>query len=33
MTGTGTVEQFEKTVVDKYIKLDVRERFQYKLVN
>jgi DUSP domain len=33
MTGTGTVDQFEKNVVDKYIKLDVRERFQYKLVN
>jgi hypothetical protein len=27
MTGTGTVEQFEKNVVDKYMKLDVRERF------
>lgn len=33
MTGTGTLEQFERTVVDKYIKLDVRERYQYKLVN
>jgi hypothetical protein len=27
MTGTGTVEQFEKDAVDKYLKLDVRERF------
>ncbi len=33
MTGTGNVEQFEKNVVDKYIKTDVRERFHYKLVN
>lgn len=33
MTGTGNVEQFEKNVVDKYLKLDVRERFHYKLVN
>jgi hypothetical protein len=27
MTGTGTVEQFEKDAVDKYLRLDVRERF------
>ena len=27
MTGTGTVEQFEKDTVDKYLRLDVRERF------
>ena len=26
MTGTGNIEQFEKNVVDKYIKLSVRER-------
>ena len=26
MRGSGTVEQFEKNVVDKYLKLEVRER-------
>jgi hypothetical protein len=33
LKGTGKVEQFEKSTVDKYIKPDVRERHQYKIIN
>ena len=31
--GTGTVEQFESNHVEKYLKHEVRERYQYKVVN
>jgi hypothetical protein len=33
LKGTGKVEQFEMSTVDKYIKLDARERYQYKIIN
>lgn len=33
LKGTGKIEQFEKNTVDKYIKSDVRERYQYKIIN
>lgn len=33
LQGSGKVEQFEKNTVDKYIKSDVRERYQYKIIN
>lgn len=33
LTGSGKIEQFEKSTFDKYIKADARERYQYKIVN
>ena len=33
LKGTGSVEQFETSCVDKYLKSDVRERYQFKIVN
>jgi hypothetical protein len=33
LIGTGTIEQYEKTCVDKYLKSDVRERYDYKVIN
>jgi len=33
LKGTGTVEQFEANVVDRYVRNDVRERYQFKIVN
>lgn len=33
LKGTGTIEQFDSNCVDKYVKADVRERLQFKIVN
>lgn len=33
LKGTGTIDQFETNVVDKYLRADVRERYQYKVIN
>ena len=33
LIGTGTNEQFEKNCVDKYLKPDVRERKEFKVIN
>lgn len=33
LRGTGTVEQFEPTHVDKYIKFSVSERYEFKVIN
>ena len=33
LKGTGTVEQFEVNVVDKYLRNNIRERFDYKIIN
>jgi hypothetical protein len=33
LTGTGTVEQFEPTVVDRYLKSNVSERYEFKVIN
>lgn len=33
LKGTGTIEQFERDVVDKYIKSNVSERYDYKVIN
>lgn len=33
LKGTGTVEQFETIVVDKYLRSNIRERQDYKIIN
>lgn len=33
LKGTGTLEQFERSTVDKYVRDDVRETLNYKLVS
>jgi hypothetical protein len=33
LVGTGTVEQFPMEVVDRYLRDDVKERYEYKVVN
>lgn len=33
LKGTGTVDQFDKSCVDKYLKSTVHERYDYKVVN
>lgn len=33
LKGTGTVEQFEPNWVDKYLRSDVSERYQFKIIN
>lgn len=33
LKGTGTVEQFDANCVDRYLRSDVSERFDYKVIN
>eukprot|EP00347_Sterkiella_histriomuscorum_P018454 403345455 len=33
LKGTGTIEQFETVVVDKYLKSSASERYDYKIIN
>jgi hypothetical protein len=33
LKGTGKIEQFPVEIVDKYIREDLRERYQYKVIN